>query len=141
MKTLRGYPFNARYNLFCWGCKLHAKIIYEIDHRWSGIRGPVRCQCYKAFSPLLRHRRIRQPFYLRNSFQNGLCNPNEQYLRQNGNSVPPKSQKSVLVSFSNHLWAKFSVQFFNPCFPDENHGKVKKQAYMDSNLPFIFVKA
>ncbi len=55
--------------------------------------------------------------------------------------VPPKSQKSVPGSFSYSLWAKFSVQFFNPRFTDENQGKVKKQANIDGNLPFIFVKA
>ncbi len=55
--------------------------------------------------------------------------------------IPPKSQKSVPVSFSYGLWAKFSVQFFYPHFPAKNQGKVKKQANIDGNLPFIFVKA
>jgi hypothetical protein len=41
--------------------------------------------------------------------------------------VPQKTQKSVPVSFSYRLWAKFSVQFFYPHFPDENYGQVKNR--------------
>ncbi len=60
-------------------------------------------------------------------FGPGMSDPNEWYLGQNGNSRTSKIPKPVPVSFSYRLWAKFSVQFFYPLFPDENHGKVKNR--------------
>jgi hypothetical protein len=44
-------------------------------------------------------------------FGPGMSDPNEWYLRRNGNSCTSKIPKSVPVSFSYCLWAKFSVHF------------------------------
>jgi hypothetical protein len=57
----------------------------------------------------------------------GMSDPNEQYLRQNGNSCTdkiPKIRTGLILLLS---LGKLFRPIFNPHFPNENHGKVKNR--------------
>jgi hypothetical protein len=70
----------------------------------------------------------------------GMSEPNEWYLRRNGNSRTTKIPKICTGLILLLSLGKIFRAIFLPHFPNENHCKVKK-ANIDSNLPFIFIKA